>query len=108
MSKLEDAVARLSGLLTPPVGYSNETKIFAPEPGDPNGSFKRALIDQGHTTLGLGQAALNGLAMNIAYLNNEKFSEIETLLTDDPEQRDFYELANAIQSVADAINRPAA
>jgi len=107
MSKLQDAVARLSGLLTPPVGYTNEAKIFAPEPNDSRRAFKQVLIDQAHTTLGLGQAALGGLAMTVPYLDNGKFMEIEALLADDIEQRDFHELANAIQSVADAINRPA-
>ena len=107
MSKLQDAVSRLSGLLAPAVGYTNETKIFAPDPDDPNRAFKQGIIAQTHTTLGLGQAALGGIAMSIPYLDNDKFTEIGTLLAGDTQQLDFYELANAIQAVADAINRPA-
>jgi hypothetical protein len=106
MSQLQIAVTRLSGFLTPPVGYSNEIKIFLPEPGDPNAAFKRELIDRGNATLDSGQAALASQFVEaIPELGDDDFQKIESLLADDPERRDFFEFANAIDAVAFAFAR---
>jgi hypothetical protein len=106
MSQLQYAVDRLADILTPPVGYTNQTKIFLPKPGDPNAAFKLVWIARGNAALDSGQAALAGHSVAaIPELGDDEFQEIETLLAADPERRDFFKLANAIQAVAVEVNR---
>ncbi len=104
MSNIESCLARLIALLEPPVNYTNETKIFAPEADDPNGNFKLRLIARAQNAIQLGQA---GLQANVSLLENEFFLGVEELPDADAEKRDYYTLVNATQALLSAINRSA-
>lgn len=105
MSDLQEAVSRLSSLLTPPTSYTNETKIFAPGPDDPRADFKQSAINMAHTALHVGKSALAGHAVDMTVLSESELEEVETFLQDDPEQHAFLELVDAVQAVVVAINR---
>ena len=107
MSDLQKAVSRLSGLLTPPTSYTNETNIFAPEPDDSHAAFKQSVIGMAYTALNVGETALAGHPVNMTVLSESELAEIENFLLDDPEQQNFLELVDAIQAVVVAVNQAA-
>ncbi|QSX78721.1 hypothetical protein [Agrilutibacter solisilvae] len=100
---LETELKRLSALLTPPTGYTNDTKVFAPEPGDPHADLKTELLESASRMRGLGEAAVGGASMKVPFLENSTYQRLEALPSGGRE--DFFELANAIQAVATEINR---
>jgi hypothetical protein len=108
MSNLTDAVGRLTAILTPPIGGTNETKIFEPEPDDPNAGLKQRLIGQAEKAISLGHAAIDGQAMSVPLVENEMFMELDQLPENDAEKQDYFELVNATQAVLIAVNGPAA
>ena len=105
MAKLQSAMLRLHALLEPPVGYTNDTKIFSPLTDDPNADLKQRLIARAMNALRLGRS---GISANVPLVENELFLELEQLSDGDAEKRDYYELINATQAVLFAINEAAA
>lgn len=108
MSQLQTAVSRLQNLLTPPVGYTNATKIFLPEDGDDSAqaNFKRDLISRARVILESGRTRLAGQSPSVLRTIDEcDFNQLEEMLANDPEQRDFFKLANAAAAVAEATRR---
>ena len=108
MSRLTDALARLTAMLTPPVGPTNGTKIFEPVQDDPSAPLKRRVIDKAHRAIQLGNAAIDNQPMPAQLIENELFMELDGLSDNDAERPDYFELINAAQEVLVAANGPAA
>ena len=111
MSQLQAAVSRLQDLLTPPVGYAYAAKIFPPEDDDlsAQANFKRDLFSRSLAILESGSTTLADQSPSaLREIGERDFDQIEELLATDPEQRDFFKLANAAAAVVDAIRRAAA
>ena len=108
MSRLENALAQLTAMLTPPVSPTNETKIFEPDQNDPSAPLKRRISEKAHQAVRLGNAAIDSQPMPVRLIENELFLELNEIPGDDPEKRDYFELLNAAQEVLVAANGPAA
>lgn len=107
MSNLTNALVRLTFMLTPPAGYTNETKIFEPEQDDPNAPLKCRLIERAHRAIQLGNATIGNQPMSVQLIENELFLELDGISDNDAEKRSYFELLNAAQAVLIAANEPA-
>jgi len=107
MTRLEDALVRLNSILAPPVGPTNEVKVFEPVEGDANATIKWQMIEEAHRAIGLGNAALGNQPLPTKLIDNEVFFALQGLPETDAEKRDYYELFNAAQEVLVAASKPA-
>ena len=108
MTQLEHAMASLHGLFTPWLSAPHGTVIWEPEESDPNAQFKRDFIAKAYQVLAAGDHALSGSNFKVPKFGEAEFDALETSLANDPEERSFFELAAACESVVKALGQPAA
>ena len=102
---VQQAVARLQSLLLPPVGCTNETKIYQPVSGDPNAEYKRQCIEQAYAALHCGLAVLaNESAPTPQEANAPDYDQLASRLSNDAEHGDFAELSDATYSLYAALD----
>lgn len=95
MEPLNAILARIETITGPAIGYTNDTRVWPPDEADTSNIavFKRQLVARCLATLDAGKACLSGASKYFrSPLYENECEQIEALLADDPEQREYYEL----------------
>lgn len=104
MSDLSRSVAALRSLFNPETGSLTSTMIWEPEETDPNFSIKREIISKAEQALAAGDNTIAGGRPKPLQFGDAEFTAIEGMVND-VEQRDYIELAHAIEAVATEIRQ---
>jgi len=105
---LKLVLARLEQITTPPTSCTNDTKIYWPDESDlsPQAQFKRSLLTRCMTVRDAGKAKLQGQKVSLLPgIKEDDFTQIEQILAEDHEQREFYELLH-VASTAQLLIDP--
>lgn len=103
MTQLEHDMNVLHRLFEPWLTAPQDTVIWAVEESDPNAHIKHDLIAKANQVLAAGDNALIGARFEVPQFSESAFSAIAEALATDPEERDFFELAEACKRVAQSL-----